>query len=233
MKYLIIVSFGVLLLISKNIKADGMVVDKVYHPYVLPNETEFEWRVLSRQNEGENILSQRIGYGHAISETVTIEGYLIGERDGDGDFGLQAYEVETRIQLVEQGRYWADWGVLIEVEKEHQKENYEFTSGILFEKEINKTSLALNAFLVYEWGSDIKDEIEVEFRAQYRYRWKPQFQPSIELYTGEDFVGIGPGFMGLQRFIGQKQLKWEAGFITEVGGGGKDHSFHFALEYEF
>jgi len=222
-----------LFLFTNKSIADGMVVDKVYHPYVLPNEMEFEWRVLSRQDEDQNILSQRLGYGLAISQTIALETYLIGERNGDGDFGLQAYEIEARMQLVEQGRYWADWGLLLEIEKEHQKDNFEITTGLLFEKEINKTSLTLNAFVVYEWGDTLEDEIELEFRAQYRYRWIPQVQPSIEIYTGEDFIGIGPGFMGLQRFQGQKQLKWEAGFITEVGGGGKDHSFHFALEYEF
>jgi hypothetical protein len=91
----------------------------------------------------------------------------------------------------------------------------------------------MNLFVVYEWGNTIDNELETELRAQYRYRWLPQVQPSIELFIGEDFVGIGPGFMGLQRFDGQKHLKWEAGFITEVSHSGKDHSFRIALEYEF
>ncbi len=44
----------------------------------------------------------------------------------------------------------------------------------------------------------------MEFSAQYRYRRLPQFQPAIELYSGEDYVGIGPAFMGIQRFNGPK-----------------------------
>lgn len=233
MNYKLFTFLGFTMMMHTVANADGMVVDKVYHPYVLPYEQEFEWRLLSRQVEDKNYLFQRIGYGKALSDTFAVEGYLIGQRDNGDDYGLHAYEIEARWQLVEQGQYWADWGALVEIEKQHQVDIWELTSGLIFEKEINRTSLTMNLFVVYEWGNTIDNELETEFRAQYRYRWLPQVQPSIELFIGEDFVGIGPGFMGLQRFDGQKQLKWEAGFITEVSHSGKDHSFRIALEYEF
>ncbi len=225
------------LLLSINCKADGMVVDKVYHPYVLANEREFEWRLMSSQiqkeNKKDNLLAQRIGYGQAISEHVAIEAYVIGERDIEGDFELQAYEIEARWMLSEQGQYWADWGMLFEFEKQHNQNNYELTAGVLIEKEFKKTSLTINIFAISEWGETIDSELESEFRIQYRYRYLPEIQPSIELYAGEDFIGVGPGFMGVHRFNGQQQLKWEAGFITEIAHSGKNHSLRFAIEYEF
>ncbi|WP_440056988.1 hypothetical protein ACSLBF_19080 (plasmid) [Pseudoalteromonas sp. T1lg65] len=214
-------------------RADGMVVDKVYHPYVLPLEREIEWRLLSRKTEQGNVLGQRLGLGWSISETVTIEGYAIGERDHQDNFELAGYELEARWQMVEQGRYWADVGMLFELEKQHKNAAYEATAGFLFEKEFGRASVTLNAFIVREWGQDIHDEWESEFRAQYRYRLYSVFQPAIELYMGENFVGIGPAFIGLHRFDGQKQLKWEAGFITEISQSGNDHSFRLALEFEF
>lgn len=223
----------ILLLTSQFALADGVVVDKVYHPYVLPNEREFEWRLLSHQNDAGNSLGQRLAYGQSLAENVMVEAYIVGERDGTGDFGLSAYEVETRWMITEQGEYWADWGMLFEVEKEHKLDIWEVTTGVLFEKEFGKASLALNAFLIYESGSDIKNEFETEFRLQYRYRWLPQVQPAIEIYTGEDYTGIGPAFMGIHRFDGQKQLKWEAGFITGLNGDSKDHILRVAIEYEF
>ncbi|MEZ7493262.1 hypothetical protein QO198_17070 [Pseudoalteromonas distincta] len=222
-----------LLVFSIQAKADGIVVDKVYHPYVLPFEREFEWRLVSHQTDSGNILAQRLGGGGAINDTMALEGYIVGERDDNGDFGLEAYELELRWQLIEQGKLWADWGALFELEKKHNEDVYEATSGFVIEKEFGKTSLTMNAFLVYEWGQDIQNEWESEFRAQYRYRYRSAFQPSIEVYVGEDFVGIGPGFIGLQRFDGQKQLKWEAGFITEISQSEKNHSFRLALEFEF
>ena len=222
-----------LLVFSKVVLGDGLVVDKVYHPYVLPNEKEIEWRLMSRQTETNSLLGQRIAYGQSLSETVMIEGYLVGEKTEIEDFGLQAYELEIRWMLTEQGELWADWGMLFEVEKMHASNDWEVTTGILFEKEFGRTSLTMNLFGIYEWGETIQDEIEVEFRLKYRYRWLPQIQPAIEIYTGENYFGIGPAFMGIQRFDGQKQLKWEAGFITELSNSGKDHSLRVALEFEF
>ncbi|RHW77207.1 hypothetical protein [Colwellia sp. RSH04] len=225
---------AVMLLISSSAAiADGMVVDKVYHPYVLPNEQEFEWRLMSRQTDSNTLIGQRIAYGQSLSETVMVEGYLIGEKTKTEDFGLQAYEIEVRWMMTEQGEFWADWGMLFEVEKQHKQNDWEVTTGIIFEKEFGRTSLTMNLFGIYEWGETIQDEIEVEFRLKYRYRWMPQIQPAIEIYTGEDYIGLGPAFMGIQRFDGQKQLKWEAGFITEISNSGKDHSLRVALEYEF
>jgi hypothetical protein len=214
-------------------RADGIPVDKVYHPYVLADEQELEWRFTSRQSDDGNVLAQRFAYGHAVSEYLTIEGYIVGERDDTGDFGLQAYEIEARWMLTDQGELWADWGVLFELEKQHKKDAYEFTSGLLFEKEFSQTSLTVNALFVYEWGKDIQNEFETEFRLKYRYRYLPSLQPSIEIYTGEDFVGVGPGFMGVHRYEGQKQLKWELAFIAGLNGNSKDHTLRFALEYEF
>ncbi|MBT1449304.1 hypothetical protein KJ365_00295 [Glaciecola sp. XM2] len=223
----------ILLVISCQSLADGMVVDKVYHPYVTVNEREFEWRFMSSQTDQSNVLAQRFGYGHSFYENVAFEVYLVGERDETGDFQLSAYEFETRWMITEQGKYWADWGAVFEIEKQKSVNNYEASVGVIFEKEIGITSLTMNLFAIREWGQTIESEWETEFRLQYRYRYIPELQPSIELYSGEDFVGIGPGFMGVYRIEGQKQIKWEAGFITEVANSGKNHTLRFAIEYEF
>jgi hypothetical protein len=213
--------------------ADGVVVDKVYHPYVLPNEREIEWRLFSHREIENNKLAQRIAYGQSVGEKLMLEFYLVGERDIYNDFSLTSYEVEARWMLTDQGEYWADWGVLFEIEKERQDQNWEVTSGILFEKEFGRTSLTLNAFLIYEWGKTIKEEFETEFRLKYRFRYTEQLQPAIELYSGENYLGVGPAFMGLQRFTGQKQLKWELGFITGLDSRSKGHILRVAIEYEF
>lgn len=227
------VVFAMLLLSAGQASADGMVVDKVYHPYVLPIEREVEWRLASHKtNKGDRVF-QRLGLGHSLSESLAVEGYLIGERNSEGEFGLQSYEMEARYMLSEQGRSWADWGLLFEGEREHNRNNWELTSGVLFEKEIGRTSLTMNAFAIYEWGIDINGEWESEFRAQYRYRWRPAIQPAIEIYTGQDFAGIGPAAMGIVRFDGQKQLKWEAGYIPELAHSGHNNTFRLALEYEY
>ena len=214
--------------------ADGLVVDKVYHPYVLPFEKEFEWRFMSSQTDDGNRLGQRLGYGQGINENIAIEGYIIAERDEQtSNFEIQAYEIETRIMLTEQGEKWADWGLLIEVENQNKINNWEVAVGLIFEKEFENTSLTLNSFVIYEWGDNLDDEFELEFRAKYRYRWLAEIQPAIEIYTGENFFGVGPAFMGVHRIKGQEQIKWQVGFISEISQSDKDHTLRFSIEYEF
>lgn len=58
------------------------------------------------------------------------------------------------------------------------------------------------------------------------------FNPSQVLFK-RDYVGMGLAFMEVQRFDGQKQLKWEARFNTSLNGNSKDHIIRVAIEYEF
>jgi len=218
---------------SSNGYADNFTVDKVYHPYVLPFEREFEWRLTSRQNDDGNVLMQRFSFGHALSEFMILETYLVGARDENEDFGLESYEVELRWMMTEQGRYWADWATLFELEKQHNTDDWEVKAGILTEKEFGQFSLTTNVSLVYEWGQTVENEWESEFKAKFRYRWIPEVQPGLEVYVAEDFIGVGPAFMGIKRFDRQQQLKWELGFIAGLNGDSKDHTLRMSLEYEF
>lgn len=68
------------LLAAFSVSADNFTVDRVYHPYVLPFEREFEWQLTSRQNDNGNVLMQRYSFGHALSEFVVLEAYLVGAR---------------------------------------------------------------------------------------------------------------------------------------------------------
>mgnify|MGYP006199868369 FL=1 len=233
MRRFLLTAIALCAVFSSNGYADNFTVDKVYHPYVLPFEREFEWRLTSRQNDDGNVLMQRFSFGHALSEFMILETYLVGARVDNVDFGLESYEVELRWMLTEQGRYWADWATLFELEKQHNTDDWEVKAGILTEKEFGQFSLTTNISLVYEWGQTVENEWESEFKAKFRYRWIPEVQPGLEVYVAEDFIGVGPAFMGIKRFDRQKQLKWELGFIAGLNGDSKDHTLRMSLEYEF
>ena len=233
MRRFLLTAIALCAVFSSNGYADNFTVDKVYHPYVLPFEREFEWRLTSRQNDDGNVLMQRFSFGHALSEFMILETYLVGARDENEDFGLESYEVELRWMMTEQGRYWADWATLFELEKQHNTDDWEVKAGILTEKEFGQFSLTTNVSLVYEWGQTVENEWESEFKAKFRYRWIPEVQPGLEVYVAEDFIGVGPAFMGIKRFDRQKQLKWELSFIAGLNGDSKDHTLRMSLEYEF
>ncbi|MCP3429153.1 hypothetical protein [Opacimonas viscosa] len=222
------------LLLSFLTYADD-VVDKVYHPYVLPFEKDVEWRFMSRQNSSGNDLLQRVAFGHALSENLISEVFIVGERDQNGDFSMAAYELEFRWMLTEQGQYWVDWGMLLEVEKTHKSNEWEASIGLLNEKQWDRTSLTTNFIVKYLWGTDRsrKNNTEAELRMKWRYRLRPSLQPAIELYTDRNFLGLGPSLMGEARFSPRRRLKWEVAFISGLNGDSKDHTLRAALEYKF
>lgn len=224
------------LLCSMAAQADGRVVDKVYHPYVQPLEREFEYRgFYQRQTDhpNNNELGQKVSYGFSIGNNMALSLSVGAERVMPEHYTVSSYEAELRWMLTEQGQFSWDWGLLFEAEHHQQTDNNEFTSGLLVEKEFEYTSLTINALLVYEWGQSVPTELETEFRLQYRYRYLPALQPSIEIYSGENYKGAGPGFMGVYKFSPTRQLKWEAAMVFALDNDTIDRTVRFALEYEF
>lgn len=215
-------------------KADGLVVDKVYHPYVDALEKEIEYRGIFQERqqspEGPTQL-HKLSFGGAIGQRWFAEAYVIGEKSSSGNFDVEGYELELKWQLTEQGEYSADWGLVFEYEKEQDVE--EVSVGILTEREWGRWSGALNLFLIEEWGEGIDNEFESSVAAQVRYRYSPQFEPALELYSGQDFTGIGPVVMGKVNLGVRKSLGWEAGIIFGVDSDSTEQTFRFLLEYEF
>jgi hypothetical protein len=112
------------LLLPTMVMADNLAIDKVYHPYVQAMEKEVEWRLVAA--DGDHL--QRLGIGRALTDRIFVEGYLIAAEEGD-TFRLQGYELETRLQLTEQGEYAIDWGLLLELEKAHEEDEYELATA--------------------------------------------------------------------------------------------------------
>ncbi len=230
-------SVALFLVAVASARADGTVIDKVYHPYVEPLEWELEWRMV---HENENPISgierrqlHRLGLGKAVAETVFAEIYLIGEQSADESFSLEAYEFELLWQLSEQGEYAVDYGLLFELEKEHEEDIWEFSTALLLEKEFGRFSGTANLGVTYEWGDDIEDEIESSIALQTRYRYSPRFEPAVELYMGQDTRGLGPVIMGVERLGVMKALRWELGSIFGLDDDTPDYTLRVVLEYEF
>jgi hypothetical protein len=216
--------------------ADGVVIDKIYHPYVQRLERELEWRAIWQNDQPGRPDDQRLyrlAYGQAVGERWFAEVYVVGENSDEGNFGIEAYELELQRQLTEQGEYWADWGLLFELERERDLDIWEFSTGLLAEKEWGRWSGTANLFLLHEWGEDIADETETRLGLQARYRYSPAFEPAVELYSGQDTRGIGPAVMGQVRLGSRRQLRWEAGAIFGVDSQSPDTTLRFLLEFEF
>lgn len=230
-----LISLGIVcgVLSPLNGQADGLAIDKVYHPYVQPLERELEFRWLNYDVDNSNSNQMyRLGYGQSFSQYWFFEAYIIGGRKAN-DFQADAYELEAKVQLTEQGEYASDWGALFELEKETDQDIWEAKATLLIESQWNKTVLATNLGLSIESGSDIQSELESSLAMQLRYRYARVFEPAVELYLAQDTFGIGPMIMGEQKFGIRKKLHWELGVIAGISDETPDATFKALAEFEF
>ncbi len=213
----------------------GSPIDRVYHPYVEALEREVEWRLSHLDDDPETdrwLQSQRFAYGQSITEKLYLEAYLLAEASAGEALEFEGFELEAKYQLTEQGEYWADWGVLVEVERETSENIWEVATAGLLEKELGRTSLAANLRAIYAFGGGTDNEFELEAAVQWRLRGNPMLEPAVEIYLSESAKGVGPVLAGAVR-LGATQLKYELGSIFGMDDDTADVTYRFMLEFEF
>lgn len=208
--------------------------DRVYHPYVEHSERELEYGFTLRDLGGDNVLLNRAGLGYAWNDKIFTEVYLLTESITHEGEQIHGYEAELKWQITEQGEYWADWGLLVEVGTAKDISSHEIAVGLLWEKELaTRWTATANAILEYEYGSDIEDEIETAIRAQLRYRQGVAFEPAVEIYLDDQDWAAGPAFLGTIKLTGRKQLRWELGLLFGLDAETPTSSLRGGIEFEF
>ncbi len=223
-----------LLLLAGTAAADGVVVSKIYDPYVQPLETELEWRFVSQEDDtNPDVQKHSLGFGRSLSDRWAFELYAIGQRGAGESLSVDAYEVEAKWQLTEQGEYAYDWGVLFELEREIDDNAWEFAASLLAARDFGKITATANLGVIYEWGQGIDNEFETALHAQARYRLKESFEPAIELHMGQDTVAMGPVLTGLLRPGQGRKLRWELGILAGLDDKSPDRIIKANIELEF
>lgn len=216
--------------------ADGFVVDKVYTPYVQLLETEIEYRALAihdNSDELDNTIIHKLGIGRAIADHWAAEFYITRYEDKNSSLTIDAYEIEAKWQLTEQGEFDSDFGLIFELEHTQDTPAWEAASTLVVTRAIGRWVNTANLSLVYEWGNHIEDEVETAISLQGRYRHSAALEPALEFYAGQDTRGIGPVLAGTQRLGSQNQIHWELGTIFGLGSTSPEVSVRLLLEYEF
>ncbi len=234
LKALSVVSLAPAALADVEFQHNG--VGRVYDPYVQPLERELEFRSLYQTDDDpleSDILRQRLGFGKSLTERIFAEAYLLAEKQPGGSLRLQGYEAEVKVQLTEQGEYAADWGLLIEFERERSESISEAAIAALVSRQWGDWVGTLNLGVEYEYGSDIDNEVETFMSAQWRYRLRETLEPGVELYADQFTRGIGPVLTGLVRGAGASKWAWEAGLILPLNDTTPDYTYRFLLEFEF
>ncbi|MEJ2129542.1 MAG: hypothetical protein P8X81_11940 [Woeseiaceae bacterium] len=214
--------------------ADGIIVNRVYDPYVQPLETEVEWRTIAQfDDETPDLLKHYLGIGRSLNDRLAAEIYAIGTKTRGEKLEIDVYELELKWQLTEQGEYAFDWGAVFELERDVSEDVWEVSANLLSARDFGRWTAVGNFGLTYEWGSGVSDEIETNLRLQTRYRYREVFEPAIELHIGQDTAVLGPAMTGTYRFSPGRKLRWEAGMFFGLDDDSPDRVARLNLEYEF
>jgi hypothetical protein len=225
--------FAIMFAISAA-RADGLVVDRVYDPYVQPLEKEVEWRSVFLSDDDTSDLQRHwLGFGKSLSDRWAIELYAIGSKADGDSLSVDAYEIEAKWQITEQGEFAFDWGMNFELERETSENVWEAAATILVGRDLGRWTTYANLGLVYEWGAGVSDEFETVFHMQARYRLREALEPALELHIGEETTALGPMLTGLYRLSPGKKLRWDFGLYRRLDNKTPDHFVKLNLEYEF
>lgn len=214
--------------------ADGVVIGKIYDPYVQPLETELEWRLVNQTDDVlPDLQRHSLGFGRSLTDRWAVEMYAIGQKGSGESPSIDTYEFEAKWQITEQGEYAVDWGLLFELEREVDYNAWEFATSLLASRDFSKITATVNLGIIYEWGQGRKEEIETALHVQTRYRFKEAFEPAIELHLGQDTIAIGPAITGLVRISQGKKLRWELGAFAGIDSDSPDQTIKASIEFEF
>jgi hypothetical protein len=214
--------------------ADGIVVSKIYDPYVQPLETEIEWRFVTQDTDRvPDAQRHSIGVGRSLTDRWGVEFYAIANKGSGESLSVDAYELEAKWQLTEQGEYAVDWGLLFELEREINANAWEAAATLLASRDFGRTTVTANLGLIYEGGERIENEFESILRMQMRYRMKETFEPSVEVHVGQDTTAIGPTISGLMRVSSGRKLRWDVGLFAGITERSPDHILKANIEFEF
>lgn len=216
-------------LVSANVFAG---VDKVYDPYVHQGELEIESRAVHKfDDEDEHKI--RLGVGYGVNSFWFVEGYVIGEKESGEHFEVSDVEIESKFQLSEQGQYWLDSGLLVELEKELDESVWELKAGPIFQKQIKDWVITTNFMMEKKFGPDAAErDVKLLGSAQLKYRYSASLEPAIEYYGDEETHAIGPVLLGKTKW-GGTPVKWELGALGGLNDDTPDFNLRWLIEWEF
>jgi hypothetical protein len=215
---------------------------KVYRPIVEKGETELELRSGYRDfADGPDVYASIVDFGYAFTDRWKSE--LVFEYEGEtGEGGRpEALEWENLFVLTEQGKHWADVGLLLEYEHTFSEEPGEVKLSGLFEKEVGSTIADLNLGLARQFGSGAGNDVELEYAWQVKWRGKQSLEWGVQGFGGfgtldqlgeGDAHSIGPALFGVKRLASGNKLAYDAAVLAGVNDAAPDLTLRLSLEFE-
>jgi hypothetical protein len=218
--------------------------DYVAVPTVEYGEREIELRIgTASGRDGPRESAASLAFGYGVTPWWATEVYGKWHRSGATSF--DAFEWENRFQLTEPGQYFADFGLLVEIERPRDRtEGYELRLGPLMQKDFGPVQANVNVLLERHYRSSEPEVTELGYQWQVKYRWRPVFEFGAQ---GFGDVGkwndwespheqehiAGPAIFGRFNLGGRQAIKYDAAVLFRLSDAAPRQTLRAQMEYEF
>jgi len=219
----------------------------IYSPIVEEGEVAIEYRGHHDFDDSDALdggEKHKLEFEYAPTARWKTE--LVGEFEKEPGDSLETTEVawENLFQLTEQGKYWADFGLVAEYAyalEDGEEDAIEL--AFLAEKQFASSIATFN--LVAEQALDGGEKAELEYKFRWRYRQTQAFEPGVEIYgelgewgefgsASDHPLQVGPSMLGkLRQGDSRHAFKYEAALLFGMTDVSPDTTLRLQLEYEF
>lgn len=222
--------------------------DYVYMPTVEYGEREIDFKMGSASYaDGQHRTDTSLGYGYGATEYWFTELYFKRKVKGNSD---ETYaEWENKFQLLENGKYPIELGLVTEIEAPVSKSGpWEAKIGPLLQTEFGKLQLNANMLLERQFSSDgsgLQYPTEALYQWQIKYRLQPEFEFGAQGFgvlgewdtwvnsKEEENHTAGPAIFGKVSLGNRQAIKYNAAWLIGSGAGAAERTFRMQAEYEF
>jgi hypothetical protein len=236
----------VIILLSKTVYADLSDL-KVYTPIVEKGDFGFEVlgnTTIDKNDEKGGFQYHEFEFEYGVTDwwASSITNSLVVPADGSLKYNVFGWE--NTFQFTEEGKYWLDLGVHIELEFDDEKdESDQVEVRFMFRRNTDAVEHILNFNFEQQFGSQADESLELE------YIWRSKFRMTEKTAAGFEAFGalgevksfepvkeqehiIGPAFyydFELGDIEVESHLVWLFG-LTDASA---DNTFRWQLEFEF
>jgi hypothetical protein len=220
--------------------------DYVHTPAVEYGERELELRLgTATQSGAARQSAAALAFGYGATPWWFTEVYAKFEREGGAGTRFDAFEWENRFQLTEPGQYFADLGLLVEIERPRDRaEGYELRLGPLLQRDLGAVQANFNVLFERHYRAAEPQVTELGYQWQLKYRWRPELELGAQGFGDvgpwNDWApahaqqhALGPALFGKLHVAGRQVVRYDAALLFGASSAAADRTLRARIEYEF